>query len=78
MFDYSKLKGRIKEIYNTQDAFADDMEMHRVSLNQRLSGIIEWRAPEIKKACELLNVPLEKAHLYFFAPKVVISRHEDE
>ena len=77
MFDYSKLKGKIKEVFDTQDAFSEAMEMHRVSMNQRLSGIIEWRSPEIKKACDLLGIPLEEAHLYFFAPKVVISQHEE-
>ena len=78
MIDYSKLKGKIKEVFNTQDAFAEALGIHRVSLNQRLTGIIEWRADEIRKACELLGIPLEEAHLYFFTPKVVISQHEDE
>lgn len=74
--DYSKLRGKIKEVYNTQQAFADAMGINRASLSQRLAGTVEWKTPEIIKACELLNIELAEAHLYFFTLKVVKSRPE--
>ena len=73
MFDYSKLKGRIVEIFNTQEAFADAMGVSVTAINQRLNGSVEWKTPQIVKACELLGIPLEDAHLYFFVEKILIS-----
>ena len=69
MFDYSKLYGKIKEVFSTQEAFADAMEMSRTAINARLKQGVEWKSPEIFKACELLNIPLTEAHLYFFSVK---------
>lgn len=70
MFDYKKLKLKIKEVYDTQPAFAKAMEMSYTALNQRLNNVVKWTAPEITKACELLHIPLAEAHLYFFTLKV--------
>ena len=69
-FDYKMLKLKIKEVFDTQEAFADAMEMSYTALNQRLNNKIEWKTPEIAKACELLHIPLANAHLYFFTLKV--------
>ena len=70
MFDYKLLKLKIKEIYDTQEAFAKAMEMNYTSLNQRLNNAVEWKAPEIAKACDLLHIELKDAHVYFFKLKV--------
>lgn len=64
---YRKLKGKIKEVFDTQDSFAKDMEMSKTALSQRLNGSVEWKASEIAKACNLLHIPLSDAYLYFFA-----------
>ena len=69
MFDYSKLYGKIKEVFGTQESFADAMEMSRSAVNARLKQNVEWKSPEIVKACELLHIPLAEAHLYFFSIK---------
>lgn len=74
--DYSKLRGKIKEVYNTQQAFADAMGMKRASLSQRLTGAVEWKTPEVIKACGLLDIELSDAHLYFFTLKVVKTQPE--
>lgn len=68
--DYKKLKLKIKEVYDTQEAFAEAMDMSYSALNQRLNNAIEWKTPDIVKACELLHIPLTEAHLYFFTIKV--------
>lgn len=70
MFDYKDLKLRIKKVYDTQEAFAEAMDMSYTALNQRLNNAVEWKTPEIFKACELLDIPLAEAHLYFFTLKV--------
>lgn len=68
--DYKKLKLKIKEVFDTQEVFAEAMKMGRTALNQRLNGSVEWKTSEIAQACELLNIPLAEAHLYFFIQKV--------
>ena len=37
-WDYSKLRGKIREVCGTQDAFADRIGIGRVSLSQRLNN----------------------------------------
>lgn len=68
--DYKKLKLKIKEVYDTQEAFAEAMQMSKTALNQRLNNSVEWKSSEIAKACDLLHIPLAEAHLYFFMVKV--------
>lgn len=67
---YRKLKGKIKEVYDTQEAFGEAMGMTKTPLSLRLNGSIEWKASEIAKACDLLSIPLTEAHTYFFVEKV--------
>ena len=64
------LKLKIKEVFDTQEAFAEAMEMSHTALNQRLNGKVEWKSPEIAKACELLHIDLSDAHVYFFTTRV--------
>lgn len=68
--DYRKLEGKIKEVFGTQTAFAEAMDMKQPALSQRLNDSVEWKLSEIAKACDLLNIPLAEAHLYFFTLKV--------
>lgn len=70
MFDYKMLKLKIKEVFDTQEAFAEAMDMSHTALNQRLNCKVEWKSPEIAKACELLHIDLAQAHVYFFTPRV--------
>ena len=65
-FDYSKLRGRIKEIFGTQDNFADALNIGRVSLSQRLTGKLEFTQEEMMKSCELLKFDSSEIPSYFF------------
>lgn len=65
-WDYSKLRGKIKEICGTQDAFAEKLGIGRVSLSQRLNNILEFTQEEMYKACEILGIELIELPLYFF------------
>ncbi len=65
-FDYSKLRGKIREKFSTQDNFAKKMGMGRVSLSQRLNNILEFTQKEIFMACELLDIALIDMPEYFF------------
>ena len=68
--NYKKLKLKIKEVFDTQEAFAEAMGVSYTALNLRLNGKTPWKTPEIVKACTLLNVPLEEAYVYFFTLQV--------
>lgn len=68
--DYKRLKLKIKEVFDTQPAFAEAMGMSQTALSQRLNGYVEWKGSEIAQACDLLHIPLTDAYLYFFTQKV--------
>lgn len=63
---YAKLKGLICEKFETNKAFAHALYMSRASLSAKLNNRSEWKSDEIARACELLGIPLELAHEYFF------------
>lgn len=66
-FNYSKLKGKILEVYKTQGAFAEALGVSITTLNLKLNNKSEWNTLEIVRSCELLGIPLAEAHLYFFS-----------
>lgn len=72
-FDYSRLRGKIKEVYGTQEDFATAMILSNVSLSAKLNNKVFFTQPEINKACELLGIPLDFIPVYFFTEKVKSS-----
>ncbi len=73
-FNYSKLRGRIKEVFSTQDNFAKALGIGRVSLSQRLNNLLDFSQEEIHKSCELLGITDEDISVYFFTLEV--QKHE--
>lgn len=73
-FDYSRLKGRIVEVFGTQDAFAEAIKLGRVSVSQRLNNKLEFSQGEILRSAEVLHFPLSQISDYFFTEKV--QKHE--
>lgn len=69
VFDFSKLRGRIKEQFGSEKAFAEALGMTTSSLSARLNGKIQFDSDEIYLAAELLNIPDEEIGAYFFKPK---------
>ena len=69
-FDYRKLRGRIREKYKTESAFAQAVGIGRVSLSERLNNKMDFTRLEIKKACEVLDLSAKEIPLYFFTEKV--------
>ena len=70
IFDFSKLKGRIKEIYGTQSAFAVAMLMNEATLSNKLNNNVEFSPKEMVRALLLLNLEFDKLQEYFFTLKV--------
>ena len=69
-WDYSKLKGKIKEVCGTQDNFAEKIGIGRVSLSQRLNNLLEFSQDEIFKSCDVLGIEKAEIPAYFFVIKV--------
>lgn len=64
--NYSKLRGKIKEKFGSQDNFAAALGMDRSTLSLKLNGKSDWTLPEIDKSCSLLHIPVEDVYKYFF------------
>ena len=69
-FDYSKLRGKIREIFKTQSAFAEAMGMSTTSLSVKLNNNVEFSQKEIEKVVELLKIDKEEIPAYFFTIEV--------
>lgn len=69
VYDYSKLKGRIVEVFGTQEAFATAFGCARGTFSLRLNGKRNFRQDEILNACQLLHVDKREIPDYFFTLK---------
>ncbi len=65
-YNYRKLKGRIKEQFETQENFARAMGMSSAALSARLNNVNDFSQSEIDHACQLLKIPDERIRPYFF------------
>lgn len=70
MFDYSKLKGRIVEKYNTLSGFADVLGIKVQTVSAKLRGRMTITKADIIKWSKLLDISTEDIGVYFFAPKI--------
>ena len=73
---YDKLRGKIKEVCGTQDAFAEKLGIGRVSLSQRLNNQLEFSQDEIFKSCEILKIDFSEMKAYFFTQNVQITKQK--
>lgn len=65
-YNYSKLLGRIVEVFGTQSKFADKMGLSERSVSLKLNGKVGWKQNEITKACSILTIKDEDIAAYFF------------
>ncbi|MGL5897950.1 MAG: DUF739 family protein [Lactococcus lactis] len=72
-FDYSKLLGRIKEKYGTQEKFAQAIGTSGTVLSRKLNNGSSFNQEEIVKATELLGIDDNEFKTIFFTKKVHIS-----
>lgn len=68
-YDYAKLRGRIKEQFKTETAFAKAVHMNRTSLSLRLTGIREFTQSQILLFASVLGISLNEIGEYFFTTK---------
>ena len=68
-FDYSKLRGKIREKYKTQEVFAGELGISAASLSDKLNEKSDFSHGEITLACDKLGMPYECISEYFFCEK---------
>ena len=77
VFDYGKLRGRIVEMYKTQDNFSKELDYDRSSLNQKLNNRRQFGQSEILLFCDALEIPYEEIPSYFFKAEVSKEKPEE-
>ena len=63
---YAKLRGKIKEVFETQECFAKAMDLHNTTLSLKLNGKTQWKREEILLACKKLDISVDEISSYFF------------
>ena len=70
-YNFDKLKGKIKEVFNTQNDFAEAMGIAPNTLSSKLNNQFDFSSNEISKAVELLKITSgEEAWNIFFTQQV--------
>lgn len=68
-----KLKRRIKDRFRTQREFAKAVGMTETSLSRHLRGERSWKAVDVLKVAEVLEIPDSEVRSYFFESPVAIK-----
>ena len=70
-YDYSKISGKIVEVFGKQYAFAKAMGWSERTCCLKLNNKIEWKQSEILLASKLLGIKDNEIFTYFFTKKVL-------
>lgn len=66
-FNYSKLLGRIVEVFGTQGKFAEAMNLSERTISLKLNNKVGWKQEEMEQACAVLGIDRCEIPKYFFA-----------
>lgn len=67
IFDYSKLRGRIYEVFGSQKNFEEAMNISHATLWAKLTNRTYFNQAEIQQATKLLGIEQGSVSAYFFA-----------
>ena len=67
LFNYNKLKGRIREKCGTNSKFAELMGITSTTMSAKINGKSEFSQEEILKAIKILQLDCADIPNYFFA-----------
>lgn len=70
MWDYSKLKGRTKEMGYRQEDVGIAIGLTPATYSQKLNHKTEFKQSEIDDICKFLDIPEKEITNYFFTAKV--------
>ena len=66
-FEYNKLRGRIVEKYGSLTKFVERLNISYVAVSNKLNGKAGFSQSDIVKWCELLDIDIMDAPLFFLA-----------
>lgn len=69
-FDFSKLKGLIREKKLTQEDMAKEIDVAYSTFNLKINGNAYFSQDEIYRISNFLKIPKEKIYDYFFTLNV--------
>lgn len=71
-YDFSKLRGRIKEKLGSEAKFAEKLDISPASLSSKFNNKSDFTASEISRATDedVLNIPLDEIGINFFNKKL--------
>lgn len=74
-FDFSKLRGRIKEKLKYESVFADKIGISQASLSSKFNNKTDFTTSEIISATDkdVLDIPINEIGVYFFSLKLELN-----
>ena len=60
------IRARLGALKMSVSEFARQMGLSRPTARKKVDGERQFKVSEVEKACAVLNIPKEEAHLYFF------------
>ena len=78
IFDFSKLKGRIKEKVGNQKDMAEKLGISNTTFSSKINNNIDFTNSETQKMINILEIPLEKINDYFFTYQVALNATKKE
>lgn len=69
-YNYSKLRGRIKEKFGTEGMFAKRINRDCSTFSKKINNKGEFTSDEIFRMAKLLDIPDDEIGVYFFTQKV--------
>lgn len=68
-YDFSKLRGKIKEVCGTEENWCSQMGFSGYSKSAKLNNMFCFKSDEIMKCCKILDIQQEEIGKYFFTLK---------
>lgn len=77
-FDYSLLRGRIREFFGSEKNFAEELRNSKINMstgafNNKINNKSYFSQLEINGMCSLLNIPVVEIPVYFFKEKYELN-----
>lgn len=73
-YNYCALRGKIKERFGSETAFASAIGMNRSTFSQKINNQSEFSQQDMYQIMSALNEGYEKVGLYFFTPMVTKTK----
>ena len=73
-YDYSKLRGKIREAFQTESSFAKKLGISKQGLSSKLNGRLNFNLHEISRMSLIFKFREEEMFEYFFRRKANIRK----